>query len=104
MDITKILREYYDKNEWCCGDTYDSLEWYDTTIPKPTKEEFDLLYKKLQVEEVRQKRNELLNECDHKLLVDYPNTNKEAWVQYRQELRDFPSNWVGGMEFPIKPE
>jgi len=31
-------------------------------------------------------------------------TNKEAWVLYRQELRDFPALWVEGMEFPTKPE
>ena len=52
---------------------------------------------------MREERNQLLKDCDFKVLVDYPNTNKEAWVAYRQKLRDFPATWVEGMEFPSKP-
>jgi len=76
--------------KWTCGDTYDTLEWYDTTIPKPTEEEFDLKYDDLLLDEMREERNKLLKDCDFRVLSDYPNTNKEAWLLYRQELRDFP--------------
>jgi hypothetical protein len=38
--------------------------------------------------EVRQNRNDLLSACDWTQLADAPITNKEAWVEYRQLLRD----------------
>ena len=53
---------------------------------------------------MRQERNQLLKDCDFRVLPDYPNTNKEAWITYRQELRDFPALWSEGMNFPEKPE
>ena len=53
---------------------------------------------------MRQERNQLLKDCDFRVLPDYPDTNKEAFIQYRQALRDFPAIWVEGMEFPTKPE
>jgi len=53
---------------------------------------------------MRQERNQLLKESDFRMLPDYPNTNKEAWELYRQELRDFPALWSEGMDFPTKPE
>jgi len=55
----KILMKYYIDKEWTCGDTYDTLEWYDTTIPKPTEEEFDLKYDDLLLDEMREERNKL---------------------------------------------
>jgi hypothetical protein len=102
--IMKILMKYYIDKEWTCGDTYETLEWYDTTIPKPTEEEFDLKYDELLLDEMREERNKLLKDCDFIVLSDYPNTNKEAWLAYRQELRDFPSVWLPEMPFPEKPE
>ena len=59
---------------------------------------------RIEKENMRQERNQLLKDCDFRVLSDYPGTNKEAWVLYRQELRDFPALWVEGMEFPTKPE
>ena len=53
---------------------------------------------------MRQERNQLLKDSDFIVLVDYPNTNKEAWLSYRQELREFPAVWSEGMDFPTKPE
>jgi hypothetical protein len=37
---------------------------------------------------VRQKRNQLLAECDWTQLPDVPLPTKEIWAIYRQELRD----------------
>jgi len=51
---------------------------------------------------MREQRDRLLKECDHTALPDFP--RRELWLTYRQELRDFPSIWVEGMEFPTKPE
>ena len=53
MDISKILTKYYLNNSWSCGETYESLEWFDTTIVKPTLEELELKYNDLQIDEMR---------------------------------------------------
>lgn len=38
---------------------------------------------------IRTKRDRLLADCDWMFsLIDRPVTNREAWVAYRQELRD----------------
>ena len=102
MDISKLLTKYYLNNSWSCGETYESLEWFDTTIVKPTLEELELKYNDLQIDEMREERNQLLRECDHCALPDFP--SRELWLSYREQLRDFPSIWVEGMEFPTKPE
>ena len=78
--------------------------------PKPTeenlqekwnekKEEYDLNL-------LRMERDELLIESDIYVLQDFPHKiseTKEAWLNYRQALRDFPSIWTPGINFPQKP-
>jgi hypothetical protein len=102
MDFSKILTKYYLNNSWSCGDTYESIEWYDTTIPKPTEEELDLKYDDLLLDEMREKRNQLLKESDYTALPDFPQRDK--WIVYREALRDFPSIWLPDRPFPEKPE
>ena len=102
MDYSKILTTYYGENAWICGETYDSLRWLDDSLPKPTLEELDLKYDDLMMDEMREHRNQLLRESDYTALPDYP--QREAWILYRQELRDFPSVWLPEMQFPQKPE
>ena len=54
---------------------------------------------------MRQERNQLLKDCDSRVLSDYPNTNKEAWITYRHNLRTLPETWSeSNPAFPIKPE
>ena len=103
MDISKLLRKYYSNNEWCCGNTYETLKWYDTTTPKPTKEHIESLWNEFFKDEMRDERNKLLSDSDFRVLPDYSNVNKEDWITYRQELRDFPAVWSEGMAFPEKP-
>ena len=102
MDFSKILTTYYSEQAWICGETYESLRWLDDSLPKPTLEELDLKYDELQIVEMREERDKLLRESDHTALPDFP--QREAWLSYRQELRNFPSIWVEGMPFPEKPE
>ena len=104
MDYPKVLTKYYTDKEWSCGDTYETIVWYDETLAKPTEEELNVKWKELKKEHMRQERNQLLKDCDFRVLNDYPNTNKEAWELYRQTLRDFPAIWVEEMEFPSPPE
>ena len=102
MDCSKILLKYYSELAWICGETYETLEWNDTTISKPTEEELDLKYDELLLDEMREERNQLLKDCDYTALPDYPQRDK--WIVYRQELRDFPSVWTPETPFPQKPE
>lgn len=53
---------------------------------------------------VREERNELLKDCDWTQLADIPQSTKDLWSTYRQQLRDittqsnpFSINW------PVKP-
>jgi hypothetical protein len=83
-----------------CGETYESLVWKDTE--KPTEEKMNELYELILVDEMREKRNQLLTETDFRVLPDY-DIDKDLWVEYRKKLRDLPSIWVKGMEFPTPP-
>ena len=56
---------------------------------------------------MRENRNELLKECDYKFVSDYIHSSDEKkgeWLSYRKLLRDLPSVWEEGMEYPTKPE
>ena len=103
MNIVKVLNTYFENLEWCSGETYDTLEWYDVTRPKPTYEELELFYDDLLKDEMREERNQLLKDSDYTVLPDFPSANKQAWLDYRQQLRDFPSVWSVGVSFPVKP-
>lgn len=56
-------------------------------------------------EYIRAKRNKLLNNSDFKIMPDYP-SDKEAWMKYRQELRDLPQTYTDPNEvvWPISPD
>ena len=103
--MDSVLVKYYSDKTWICGDTYESLEWKDKT-EKPTEEELNMKWVELKKEQMREKRNELLKECDFRFVSDFPQSEekKQEWQTYRQALRDFPSVWVEGMEYPLKPE
>jgi len=73
-----VLMKYYPDNVWICGDTYESLIWKDKTLDKPTKAHLESLWEELKKENMRQERNQLLKDCDFRVLTDYPETNKEA--------------------------
>ena len=102
MDYPKVLTKYYIDKEWTCGDTYETIVWYEKTEPKPTEEELELKYDDLLLDEMREERDKLLRETDYTALPDYPQRDK--WILYRQELRDFPTVWLPEMPFPETPE
>jgi hypothetical protein len=53
---------------------------------------------------VRQTRNELLAECDWTQLSDIPQSIKDLWSTYRQELRQITNQSNPfNIEWPIKP-
>ena len=55
---------------------------------------------------IRQKRDELIKSSDWIFLPDISLKNKEAWLTYRQALRDLPQNFEDPSEviWPQKPE
>jgi len=55
-------------------------------------------------ERLRIQRDKLLFESDWTQVADAP-VNKEAWAEYRQQLRDLPDTWIPSetVEFPDPP-
>ena len=73
-------------------DSYDSLEWLDSST-KPTKAKLDSYLSSVETDEMivfRQMRNQKLLESDWTRIDDCGiSTSKKAeWATYRQELRD----------------
>ena len=102
--MDSVLVKYYSDKVWICGETYDSLIWKYKT-EKPSEEELNVKLLELKKEEMRVARNELLKECDFRFVSDFPQSDekKQEWQTYRQALRDFPSIWEEGIDFPTKP-
>ena len=87
----------------------DKLIWNDKEELRPTDEEISLKVKELEaaqpLKELREERNDLLMETDYIMVSDYPHTNKQAWIKYRQDLRDLPQTAdLSNVEYPIKPQ
>lgn len=55
--------------------------------------------------QVRGERNKKLSECDWTQLADSPVTNKAAWIQYRQDLRDLTKQggFPWAVVWPVSP-
>jgi len=86
----------------------DKLIWNDKEELRPTDEEIALKVKELEaaqpLKQLREERNELLMETDYIMVSDYPHTNKQAWIKYRQDLRDLPQTAdLSNVEYPSKP-
>jgi len=106
MDYFITLTFKYPNKQFFIKDTYDTLEWLEPNIPKPSDEQLKEYWEEIKEdyfkENMRQKRNQLLQESDFRVVSDYPQRDK--WILYRQELRDFPTVWLPEMPFPETPE
>ena len=81
------------------GDTYEGIEWGETNSQtKPTKEEVTAKINELNNSEpfklLREERNKLISETDWTQLkdIDLDIIRERNWKNYRQALRDLPSN------------
>ena len=81
------------------GDTYEGIEWGETNSQtKPTKEEVTAKLNELNNAEpyklLREERNKLIVETDWTQLkdIDLDIVRERNWKNYRQALRDLPSN------------
>jgi len=90
-------------------DTFDSIEVIGNA-QKPSLEVFKAKYEDLKTrvipfEELRIKRDTMLSETDKYATIDYPHPTpeiKQAWLDYRQALRDLPANTTDP-ENPVWP-
>jgi hypothetical protein len=95
--IVRALEELgYGKCRWRVRneEIYENLFWLDTEIDKPTEEEIQAKIAELEAAEplrlLRLERDRLIQQTDWRATVDYPNPDKQAWLDYRQALRDLP--------------
>jgi hypothetical protein len=77
--------------------------WEDITLPdgweKPPKEAFEAKLQELidaqPWKKLREERNKRIAQTDYLFTSDYPHATeevKQAWLDYRQALRDLPAN------------
>ena len=92
-------------------------EW-NLDIPKPTMEQLDAMealipaYEfKIALKQLREKRNQLLKDCDYTVLPDSVLTpaKKAEWMNYRTALRNLPQGLttieqVNSVVFPVAPQ
>lgn len=106
------MKTYYDLNEY-------HIKLGKTVIPKKEDHwdyiqfleeikngEAELVPYKISWEEFRSKRDALLRDSDWSAFPDAnPKPSKEAWLTYRQALRDIPQTFSSPEEvvFPSKP-
>ena len=117
IGIQNALITFSDCRYSMIGNDYSNLYWNpENSTPKPTEAELNTIIQRLTSEEpmriLRKKRDELLAETDKYSLPDWSFSNKQAWTDYRQELRDLPSNsnptidsnnQLVGVNFPTAP-
>ena len=78
---------------------YNSIVWNsENTLSKPTLAECQAAWQEIINEApmklLREERNKKLFNTDYRIVADYPHANdnvKQAWLTYRQALRDLPS-------------
>jgi len=88
--------------------------WDEILLPegyeKPSKEEFEAKLQELidaqPWKELREERNKRIARTDYLAIPDYPHASeesKQAWLDYRQALRDLPANTTDPSD-PAWPE
>ena len=97
--------------KWTMSDIndYRTLIWNDDTQTKPTQDECNNMYTQIKnekyMETIRFKRDNLLTQTDKFMTSDYPHLTpevKQAWVDYRVSLRNFPT--TVDLSNPVWPE
>jgi len=76
--------------------------------PTPEKPNYNPDQRQLEQEssEARTKRNALLSDSDWSVLPDAPVADQQAWIDYRQALRDVPqqAGFPTAIDWPEEPE
>lgn len=111
ITIADALGDLYPDLLWGIRNSdYNALEWLDTEVPKPTLEALeqrrDELIAAQPLKDLRKKRDDLLSKTDKFAIPDWPHPTeevKQAWLDYRQALRDLPANTTDP-ENPVWPQ
>ena len=112
-DITEALVSLCPGRTWeLHGYSYDGLIWKDEEMSKPTEEQINEKIEELNAEKpwiaLRKERNKLLTQTDKYATIDFPHGSeaaKQAWLDYRQALRDLPANTTAeNPTWPIAPD
>ena len=99
MSIHKALSELAPNANWCMDgeQTYSNLQWYSSDINKPTETEVNNKIAAIEaaypLKYLREERDAMLAESDWTQGNDVPDSIKNAWTTYRQQLRDLPSKY-----------
>jgi hypothetical protein len=112
MLFIEVLMKLYPDKSWLVedNDTYDGIIWGDMDENDRPTEEF-LQSKRIEFEtekrwkELRTERNKRIAQMDYLATIDYPHPTeeaKQAWLDYRQALRDLPANTTDP-ENPVWP-
>ena len=108
IDIPAVLLHIRPGAEWSLnGDTLDGLTMFDGSEP-PTQADIEAAWPAVEAARwtatMRDERDRLLAASDWAMTSDAP-TDKQAWADYRQALRDFPATWTPGpvADFPDPP-
>tara|TARA_R100001594_G_scaffold120856_1_gene156568 strand:- start:128 stop:463 length:336 start_codon:yes stop_codon:yes gene_type:complete len=102
-----ILNKYYPKVNYELDNETNTFKWL--SEDHPTVEELDQLVtqenKKGDEEEVRSKRNKLLEESDYIVIksLESGDAIPAKWKTYRQELRDINFSDYNNITWPEKP-
>lgn len=85
---------------------WNGSEWGFESIPEPEPTPEPEPEPPLTWDQIRSQRNYLLSQTDWIFAPDVTLKNKEAWLTYRQALRDVPQSFTTPEEvvWPIKPE
>jgi hypothetical protein len=81
------------------GNNYNDIIWKsDNSQSKPTLAECEAAWQEIITEapmkQLREERDKKLFDTDYRIVADYPHPSeevKQAWLTYRQELRDLPA-------------
>jgi hypothetical protein len=100
IDYATVLIRIRNNFKWKVSNTYESIIWDESnTVPIPTLSECEAAWQEIlneaPIKKLREERNIKLSQCDIYGLSDFPFANdtvKQAWITYRQALRDLPSN------------
>lgn len=98
-DIYNILKVLRPNNNW--STTNNTFTWEDDIALKPTDDEIEAkrieLENEVPMKQLREERNIKLLETDKYSITDWPHASeevKQAWITYRQELRDLPTTAI----------
>ena len=96
-------------------ETYSAYRLWAPGLDEYIVDNYDALYDRLAqdetqkiADEVRDRRDKLLEACDYLMALDYPLSTaaREQWRAYRQALRDIPQQegFPDNIEWPQKPK